>query len=197
MKDPIFYKITRPILSIFIKLYRPTIIGKEFIPKEGRVILAGNHTSYLDPLLVAYGTKRCVHYFAKDSLYKGIKKPIFKGLGIIPVNRKIKDKNSLYKGIDVLNNDLVVGIFPEGTINKTDDIVMNFKFGAVKMAYETNSKIVPFSITHKYKFLKKSVKIEYGKPYNVSSDLKKENDILMKKVKTMIIKNSEEVLWIF
>ena len=194
MKDPIFYKITRPILSIFIKLYRPTIIGKEFIPKEGRVILAGNHTSYLDPLLVAYGTKRCVHYFAKDSLYKGIKKPIFKGLGIIPVNRKIKDKNSLYKGIDVLNNDLVVGIFPEGTINKTDDIVMNFKFGAVKMAYETNSKIVPFSITHKYKFLKKSVKIEYGKPYNVSSDLNKENDILMKKVKTMIIKNSEEVL---
>lgn len=194
MKDPIFYKITRPILSIFIKLYRPTIIGKEFIPKEGRVILAGNHTSYLDPLLVAYGTKRCVHYFAKDSLYKGIKKPIFKGLGIIPVNRKIKDKNSLYKGIDVLNNDLVVGIFPEGTINKTDDIVMNFKFGAVKMAYETNSKIVPFSITHKYKFLKKSVKIEYGKPYNVSSDLKRENDILMKKVKTMIIKNSEEVL---
>ena len=194
MKDHIFYKITRPILAIFIKLYRPTIIGKEFIPKEGRVILAGNHTSYLDPLLVAYGTKRCVHYFAKDSLYKGIKKPIFKGLGIIPVNRKIKDKNSLYKGIDVLNNDLVVGIFPEGTINKTDDIVMNFKFGAVKMAYETNSKIVPFSITHKYKFLKKSVKIEYGKPYNVSSDLKKENDILMKKVKTMIIKNSEEVL---
>ena len=194
MKDPIFYKITRPILAIFIKLYRPTIIGKEFIPKEGRVILAGNHTSYLDPLLVAYGTKRCVYYFAKDSLYKGIKKPIFKGLGIIPVNRKIKDKNSLYKGIDVLNNDLVVGIFPEGTINKTDDIVMNFKFGAVKMAYETNSKIVPFSITHKYKFLKKSVKIEYGKPYNVSSDLKKENDILMKKVKTMIIKNSEEVL---
>lgn len=194
MKDPIFYKITRPILAIFIKLYRPTIIGKEFIPKEGRVILAGNHKSYLDPLLVAYGTKRCVHYFAKDSLYKGIKKPIFKGLGIIPVNRKIKDKNSLYKGIDVLNNDLVVGIFPEGTINKTDDIVMNFKFGAVKMAYETNSKIVPFSITHKYKFLKKSVKIEYGKPYNVSSDLKKENDILMKKVKTMIIKNSEEVL---
>ena len=194
MKDPIFYKITRPILSIFIKLYRPTIIGKEFIPKEGRVILAGNHTSYLDPLLVAYGTKRCVHYFAKDRLYKGIKKPICKGLGIIPVNRKIKDKNSLYKGIDVLNNDLVVGIFPEGTINKTDDIVMNFKFGAVKMAYETNSKIVPFSITHKYKFLKKSVKIEYGKPYNVSSDLKKENDILMKKVKTMIIKNSEEVL---
>lgn len=194
MKDPIFYKITRPILSIFIKLYRPTIIGKEFIPKEGRVILAGNHTSYLDPLLVAYGTKRCVHYFAKDSLYKGIKKPIFKGLGIIPVNRKIKDKNSLYKGIDVLNNDLVVGIFPEGTINKTDNIVMNFKFGAVKMAYETNSKIVPFSITHKYKFLKKSVKIEYGKPYNVSSDLKRENDILMKKVKTMIIKNSEEVL---
>ena len=195
MKDNLLYKILRPLITFVFKTFvRPKFIGLENIPEKGRVILAGNHTSYLDPLLVAYGTKRCVHYFAKDSLYKGIKKPIFKGLGIIPVNRKIKDKNSLYKGIDVLNNDLVVGIFPEGTINKTDDIVMNFKFGAVKMAYETNSKIVPFSITHKYKFLKKSVKIEYGKPYNVSSDLKKENDILMKKVKTMIIKNSEEVL---
>ena len=49
--------------------------------------------------------------------------------------------------IDTLKEDKVIGIFPEGTINRTDDIIMPFKIGAVKMAYETNSEIVPFAIT--------------------------------------------------
>ena len=69
---------------------------------------------------------------------------------------------------------------------------MDFKYGAVKMASATNAPIIPFSITNKYKFLKRSVKIVYGKPYYVKSDdLEKENNILMNKVKTMIIQNSE------
>jgi len=194
MKDPLFYKIVRPLLKVFIDLYKPEVINSEYIPKEGRIILAGNHTSNLDCILVAYGTKRCVHYLAKDSLYKGIKKYLFKGFGIIPVNRKIKDKNSMKLAINALNNDLVIGIFPEGTINKTDDVIMPFKYGAVKMASVTNSMIIPFSITNKFKFLRKSVKIVYGKPYKLKSDdLKKENKILMDKVSKMIVENSEVV----
>ncbi len=192
MRDRQFYKIVRPILALFIKMYKPIIIGKENIPDEGRVILAGNHTSYLDPLLVAYSTKRCVHFFAKDSLYKGIKKPIFKGLGIIPVNRSIKDKNSLNMGINALNNNLVIGIFPEGTINKTNDIIMPFKFGAVKMSFETKTKIIPFAITNKYKLFKKNVKIEFGKPYTIEdNDLEKANKNLESIVTNIIIKNKE------
>ena len=132
MKDKLFYKIVRPLLVLYIKLYKPTVINSKAIKESGSVILAGNHTSYNDPLLVAYATKRQVHFFAKDSLYKGLKKVIFKGLGIIPVNRKIKDRNSLNMGIKALNNNLVVGIFPEGTINKTNDVIMPFKYGAVK-----------------------------------------------------------------
>lgn len=193
MKDPMFYKIVRPVLALFIKLYKPTIINKEYIPKSGKIILAGNHTSYLDPLLVGYTTKRCVHYFAKDSLYKGIKKPIFKGLGIIPVNRSIKDKNSMSMGIDALNNNLLIGIFPEGTINRTNDIVMPFKYGAVKMSSVTGAYIIPFSITGKYKFLRKSVKIEFSKPYIVKNDLESENNKLMKTVSDLIVKNKELV----
>lgn len=144
LSDPVKISITI-FFSILWFIYTIYYIIKLNKAKEKRVILAGNHTSYLDPLLVAYGTKRCVHYFAKDSLYKGIKKPIFKGFGIIPVNRKIKDKNSLNMGIKALNNDLVIGIFPEGTINKTDKVIMDFKYGAVKMASATNAPIIPFS----------------------------------------------------
>jgi 1-acyl-sn-glycerol-3-phosphate acyltransferase len=75
----------------------------------------------------------------------------------------------------------VIGIFPEGTINRTDDIIMPFKIGAVKMAKETNTKIVPFVITGEYKAFKKNIAIEFLKPIEIKSDnLTKENEKLMK-----------------
>jgi len=186
--DDRFYKWVRPILYVFIKLYKPTYIGLENIPKDKSFILVGNHTSYLDPILVASTTKECVHFFAKDSLYKGIKKPLFKALGIIPVNRKIKDKNALNLGIKYLNNNKVIGIFPEGTINKTNKKIMKFKYGAVKMSKETSKLIVPFAINNKYKFLKKSVSITIGTPYVVKGALEIENNKLMNIVENMIKK---------
>ena len=184
--ENVFYKCVRPLLKLFISMYRPTYIGLENIPKDKSFILAGNHTSYLDPILVASTTKECVHFFAKDSLYKGIKKPLFKALGIIPVNRKIKDKNALNMGIKYLNNNKVIGIFPEGTINKTYEKIMKFKYGAVKMSKETGKLIVPFAINNKYKFLRKCVSIEIGTPYIVTGDLTNENEKLMNIVKNMI-----------
>ena len=180
------YKFIRPILNIFISMYRPTIINKDIIPKKGGVILAGNHTSYLDPILVGKATKRCIRFFAKDSLYKGFKKPLFKALGIIPVNRKIKDKNSLNTGIKLLNENEIIGIFPEGTINKTNKIIMDFKYGAVKMSYETGKPIIPFAIKNKYILFKKNVKIIFGKPFIVKDNLEKENKLLMNKVKDLL-----------
>lgn len=186
--ESMFYKCVRPILYVFIKLYRPTYIGLENIPKDKSFILVGNHTSYLDPILVASLTKECVHFFAKDSLYKGIKKPLFKALGIIPVNRKIKDKNALNQGIKFLNDNKVIGIFPEGTINKTSEKIMKFKYGAIKMSKETGKLIVPFAINGKYKFLRKNVSITISKPYFIKDELEIENEKLMKIVKNMIKK---------
>lgn len=107
--DNTLYKCVRPILYVFIKTY----IGLENIPNSDSFILAGNHTSYLDSILVASTTKKCVHFFAKDSLYKGYKKLIFKHLGIIPVDRTKKNKNALNLGIKYLNDNKVIGIFPE------------------------------------------------------------------------------------
>ena len=67
---------------------------------------------------------------------------------------------------------------------------MPFKYGAVKMATETNSYIVPFSITNKYKILKKSVIICFDKPYKVTGNLEKDNKILEEKVINLIRRNS-------
>lgn len=180
--DPVFYKIVRPFIKTFVKItFRPKMIGLDNIPKEGRVILAGNHTSNFDCILIISSTKRCVHFLAKDSLYKGMKKILFKNMGIIPVNRQIHDKQALNSAIDTLNKDRVIGIFPEGTINRTNDIIMPFKYGAVKMASETDSLIVPFTITGKYKPFKNDLIIKFEPAYKLNSDdLTKENEKLMK-----------------
>ena len=186
--EPWFYRFARPILKVFISLYRPKIIGRENIPKDGRVVLAGNHTNYLDCVLLISSTKRTVHFLAKDALSKGPLSIIFNNMGIIPVNRKIKDKHALEMAIKALNEDKVIGIFPEGTINRTNDIIMPFKIGAVKMAHVTNSKIVPFSITGKYKLLGGNIKIIFDKPIEVKDEvLDNDNNILMENVKSLII----------
>ncbi len=185
MKEPFFYRfIARPIVRVFIKLwYHPTVVGLENVPKKGRVVLAGNHTNDMDSvMMVGIVPYRVLHFLAKDSLLKGAKKLIFKGMGIIPVNRSIHDKNALNNAINALNEDKSIAIFPEGTINRTEDIIMPFKIGAVKMASETNSEIVPFIITGEYRFRSKDLKIEFLKPIKIpkKEDLTEYNEKLMK-----------------
>ena len=185
MKEPFFYRfIARPVVRVFIKLwFHPTVVGLENIPHTGRIVLAGNHTNDMDSvMMVGIVPFRVLHFLAKDSLLKGAKKLIFKGMGIIPVNRAIHDKNALDSAINALEEDKSIAIFPEGTINRTDDIIMPFKIGAVKMASETNTPIVPFIITGKYKFRSKDLRIEFLKPIKVSKkeDLTNDNKKLEK-----------------
>ena len=187
-KDTLFYKIVKPVLKVVFKvLYRPTVVGLENLPKEGRIVIAGNHTKWLDPVMLVSMTNRPVHFLAKKELFDSWKSSwIVKGMGCIPVNRKIKDANVLESAYKYLENECCIGIFPEGTINRTDDIIMPFKIGAVKACNTTNSKLVPFIITGKYKLFKKSVKLEFLKPIKIGNDLEKENkkfmDIVSKKL---------------
>ena len=183
MKEPSFYRfIAKPVITLYVKIFlRPKVIGINNIPNEGRVVLAGNHTNDLDSVMLVGINKRVVHFLAKDSLLKGWKKIIFSGMGIIPVNRSIHDKDALNNAINELNNDKVVGIFPEGTINRTNDIIIPFKYGAVKMASETNTPIVPFVITGNYKLFNKNLRIEFLEPIKIprEDDLTTYNQKLM------------------
>lgn len=189
MKEPMLYRvIRRPLAACFKTIYKPTIIDKHYIPETGRIILAGNHTNYFDCILVGCATNRCVHYLAKDELMKGPFKFIFKGMGIIPVNRRTKDKAALQTAIETLNDEKVIGIFPEGTINRTEDIIMPFKFGAVKMSRDAKTNIVPFVITGKYKPFKRSVKVQFFEPIKPNENLEEANQRLMEIVSNELTK---------
>lgn len=176
----LFYRIVRPIVRfLFLSLFRPRIKGIENIPKNENYILAGNHTKWLDPVMLVAIVKDEIHFLAKDSLFKGITKPIVKGMGAISVNRKIHDHQALENAIDALRKGAVIGIFPEGTINREKkEPTLPFKIGAVKMANTTNTKIIPFVITGKYKVFSSAITIEFLKPRTISNNLDLENEKL-------------------
>ena len=185
--NKLFYKMVKPITSFLFKiLFRPTIKGIDNIPNDASCVLAGNHTKWLDPIMLVAISKRQVHFLAKKSLFKGPIGLIVKGMGAIPVDRSIHDKNALNNAINELNNNCVIGIFPEGTINNGNNLTLPFKIGAVKMAHDTNSYLVPFIITGKYKLFRKKITVEFLPKRKISSNLTLENEKLEKTVASKI-----------
>ncbi len=180
------YSFFRFVFKILFSIFIPyRVIGIENIPEEGRVILAGNHTNNLDSPLIMRVIKRKIHFIAKKELIESKLGYIYKRLGIIPVDREShNNKGSLDKAIECLNNEEVITIFPEGTFNKTEYVVKPFKMGAVYLASNSDSPIVPFAIKGQYKLFRRGITIEFGKPYYIKDkkDLRKENITLINKV---------------
>lgn len=181
IKNPILYRVLKPAAVFLFRIaYRPKIYGKENIPKSGAVVLAGNHKKFWDCFMVMAGTGRCVHFLAKSELFGNFfTKWFFTTAGIIPVHRNRKDKAALDDAEVYLNNGCVIGIFPEGTTNKTTEPLLPFKFGAVKMAGDTDSPIVPFVIKGEYRLFRRGVEITFYPSVEIDGEkLADENDKL-------------------
>ena len=138
------------------------IIDKHYIPKDGKCILAGNHLSNFDAYLLFASTNRPVHFIAKKELFEGNFAWFFKMMHLIPVDRKNKNPEARKKTINILNNNKIIGIFPEGTYHK-DDLLLPFKPGAVNFALLANAPIIPFAIHGSFKFRSKPI-IKFGEP---------------------------------
>lgn len=166
------YKLLKPILSpIFKFYYKPQIFNKEVIPKEGPILIVGNHLHVMDQCSAIISTKRIVHYMAKKEYFDGNMAWFFKIVGCISVDRSIHDETAKSKAIDVLESGGAIGLFPEGTRNKTDAFLLPFKFGAVSMAKKTGATIVPFGVTGDYKFRSKNLKVRFGEPFKIEENV--------------------------
>ena len=189
-KVPFGYKVAKIVLGpIFKFYYNPTVIGSENIPKDGSIIVCANHKHVMDQCLAIVSTKRFLRYMAKKEYFDGKFAWFFKSVGCIPVNRSIKDTSAKETAIEHLNNGGAIGIFPEGTRNKTKDFLLPFKFGAVSMAQKTNSMIVPFGISGDYKFRSKNLRVHIGKPFSIKDmTLEEANKKLEKEIGKLIKK---------
>mgnify|MGYP004478312679 FL=1 len=113
------YRFFRTVVGFFYKLYyKPTIINKEAIPKEGPIIICGNHIHLFDQNTACISTDRMIHYMAKKEHLEGPFGWFFKLSGCISVNREIHDQNAKNHALDLLNNGYALGLFPEGTRNQ-------------------------------------------------------------------------------
>jgi 1-acyl-sn-glycerol-3-phosphate acyltransferase len=127
-----------------------TIEGAQTIPVHGPVILASNHVSYLDPLVLAYladRRHRRVRFLAKSELFE--KKPlgsILRGAHQIPVHRGSADAAaSLDHAVEALRQGECVTVFPEGTIS-LDLEPMVGKSGTARLAQQSGVAVTPVGL---------------------------------------------------
>ncbi len=178
------YKFFRAVLGpIFRFWYNPKVYGKENIPKEGSILITANHKHVMDQCSIIVSTKRVIHYMAKKEYFEGKTAWFFRMAGCISVDRSIHDENAKGQALDVLNDGGAIGLFPEGTRNKTDQFLLPFKYGAVSMAKKTDSYLVPVGISGDYKFRSKNLRFYIGKPFKVSNmTLEEANEKLAKEI---------------
>ena len=172
-------KILKPILhAVAWLLFRVKKVGEENIPKEGKYILCGNHVHALDAPVIIVSTKRKVRFIAKEELYQN---KLYKVLGnvfeVITIKRNSADMDAIKATLKALNNNEIVGIFPEGTRNGMKKNA-ELKTGAAYFALKTNTPVIPVGVRGSFKPFTK-VTLVFGKPMDFSEykDRKNEKEI--------------------
>ena len=190
MNKNYLYKVCKIIYSVLLKtLFRPKAYGVENIPKDGSIIFAGNHKHALDPIVVMTYADRIVHYMAKEELFKGLHGILFKKIGLIKIYRNKSNPLAIIESEKILKNGGAIGIFPEGTRNKTDKELLKFRHGTAVIAKKTNTKIVPFAIKGKYKLFGRDLQIQFGKPIDVNNmEIEQANEYLRNEVLKLLRK---------
>ena len=130
-------------------LFRPKVSGLENIPHEGGAIVAANHVSFLDPLLLPLVIpRRRVMFLTK---VKYIDKPVLRwflaGAGVIPVAtddpRAVSD--AITAAVEAVRSGRLVGIFPEGT-RSPDGRLHRGKTGVARIALDSGAPVIPAGI---------------------------------------------------
>ncbi|MBW3113338.1 MULTISPECIES: lysophospholipid acyltransferase family protein [Bacillaceae] len=177
--------------SILSPLYRIEVKGTEHFPKDGGVLLCANHIDNLDPPVVGISAPRPVSFMAKEELFNvPVLGSLLPGLRAFPVKRGMSDREALRKGLQVLKEGDVLGLFPEGTRSKTGEIGKGLA-GAGFFALRSEAYVVPCAIIGPYKPFRK-LKVVFGPPIEMGSireerlNAEKTTEIIMKHIEKLI-----------
>lgn len=149
MKHTPLYRVGRVIVPPIFRIGNPLIVnGTEKMPKKGRVVICCNHLTMKDPIFISAVHKRQINYMAKAELFENkFVGGVIRSLGAFPVHRgQGGDVDAMASARHLLEEERVVGIFIEGTRSRTGQLLKP-KTGAVILAHETHSPILPMCIT--------------------------------------------------
>ncbi len=149
-RPSVVYSLAKWLLQpILLVLFKVRMIDKDRVPRVGPVVIAGNHVSYMDPLLVCMSQPRTrpVHFMAKIELFGNgaFFNWLLRALHAFPVRRGAADRDAIHAGSDILERGGIVGIFPEGTRVRGGKEAEGQE-GAAFLAMRTGAVIVPVGI---------------------------------------------------
>ncbi|WP_109510368.1 lysophospholipid acyltransferase family protein [Nocardioides speluncae] len=176
----VLHNVVPPLAKV---IWRPTVRGLENVPATGGVILASNHLSFADSMVIPVVAPRKVVFLAKSDYFTGtgIKgraiRMWFEGLGMLPVDRDDPQAaiHSLDTALKVLADGEAFGIYPEGTRSR-DGRLYRGRTGVAHLALTANVPVVPVGLRDTEKLqpvdanLPRLVKVtvEFGKPLDFS-----------------------------
>lgn len=165
------YHFIRIVVKIFLHIrFRIKVEGIENIP-EGACILAMNHSSNYDPVLVGTHTPRKMFIMAKEELFKvGFFGWVITEMGAFPIKRGQADLKSLKHSLNLLKEGSIFSIFIEGTRSKTGEI-QEAKKGIGFIAARSKAPVVPTYIYGVKNGWFGKAGIVYGKPIEFPQDL--------------------------
>lgn len=158
------FKIVQAVIRVFLFfVFRVKVIGKENLPKDEGAIVAINHRSNWDVVVLGATSTRQLGFMAKAELFKNkILAALFTALGAFPVQRGKGDLGAIKAALTRLRNKEIVAMFPEGRRVKEGEEAEP-KQGAVVLATRAQVPIVPVNISGKYRWLSK-ITVTYGQP---------------------------------
>ncbi|MBL1067330.1 1-acyl-sn-glycerol-3-phosphate acyltransferase [Streptomyces sp. 7-21] len=148
------FALLKVLLGPLLKLvFRPRVEGADRIPAEGPVILAGNHLTFIDSLVLPLVCGRQVFFIGKDEYVTGrslkgrLMAWFFTGVGMVPVDRDGGHGGvaALMTGRRILEEGKVFGIYPEGT-RSPDGRLYRGRTGIARLTLMTGAPVVPFAV---------------------------------------------------
>jgi len=148
------YELASSVITPTVKgIWRPKVSGLHHVPKTGGVILASNHLSFADSVVIPVVVPRKVVFLAKADYFNGtglkgmLMREWFEGLGHLPVDRSDAQSalDSLDVALDVLRRGEAFGIYPEGTRSR-DGRLYRGRTGVAHLALTAQVPIVPVGL---------------------------------------------------
>ena len=172
--------------------------GRENIPLNGPLILATNHVHLLDPFFLIFSFPRWINFMAKEELFRSpFLRPWLRWAGSVSISRrgKVSDKQKMLRSSrDVLENGLILGMFPEGGRSR-DGKLRKAKPGSAVIASKTNVPILPVGIigTDKIKGIswlwkRPGIVVNIGKPFKLPPNHIKMSKSQMQLLTTQLMK---------
>jgi len=168
-----FYWFVTVILTIVSKiLFCLTTTGSKNLPKRGAFILASNHKSHLDPVVLVSSSRRKLFFMAKEELRRSaLGNFFFTSCETIKLDRDGSDRAALKAGLEVLCNGRALALFPEGTRSK-DGTLGEGKLGVAMFAFNAHVPVVPAFVSGTERALPSGshslrparVRVRFGKP---------------------------------